>query len=152
MKSFEQLIDALEQHIPQQTVTNANVSEGSVGWHIEHCLLVINQITNAVQKSNAADYKWGFSMPRMIVFTTGKIPRGRAKAPKSVQPQADFDTNTLKEHIERTRQRITAFDTLDTNAWFSHPFFGKLNKKGTIKFLKIHTKHHLHIIKDILKG
>ena len=37
------------------------------------------------------------------------------------------------------------------NAYFRHLIFGYLNKKRTIRFLQIHTAHHLKIIKDILK-
>ena len=37
------------------------------------------------------------------------------------------------------------------NAYFRHLIFGNLNKKRTIRFLQIHTAHHLKIIQDILK-
>jgi hypothetical protein len=34
--------------------------------------------------------------------------------------------------------------------FFEHPYFGKLKLKETIRFLEIHTQHHLDIIRDII--
>jgi hypothetical protein len=34
--------------------------------------------------------------------------------------------------------------------FFEHPYFGKLKLKETIRFLEIHTTHHLSIIEDIV--
>ncbi|MEO0902674.1 MAG: hypothetical protein AAFY00_11940, partial [Bacteroidota bacterium] len=40
---------------------------------------------------------------------------------------------------------------LSEDAHFEHPNFDVINKGQTKRFLKIHTGHHLKIIKDILK-
>jgi hypothetical protein len=34
--------------------------------------------------------------------------------------------------------------------YFHHPFFGHLKLNKTIKFLEIHTNHHLQIIHEII--
>lgn len=36
--------------------------------------------------------------------------------------------------------------------FFKHPYFGNLNVKDAIKMLKLHTRHHIDIINDIIKG
>lgn len=40
--------------------------------------------------------------------------------------------------------------SLDENQFFTHTLFKQLNKKQTLKFLGLHTNHHLKIVKDIL--
>ena len=61
----------------------------------------------------------------------------------------------LKEDVENQLRLVTknleSFNDLEKNSFFIHPLFKQLNKKQTIKFLKLHTNHHLKIIKDILK-
>ena len=128
-----------------------NVSAAAIGWHIEHSLLTVNAIIDQLKKSNPADYIWKFNFTRTLVFTINKIPRGRAKAPKVVQPKNSITMGTLKLHINNTKENITALQTLQTNNHFEHPFFGKLNLKPAIKFLSLHTNHHLKIMKDIAK-
>ena len=152
MKKLEQLIIELENKIPQQKVVNNTVSKGSVGWHIEHTLLTFNLIIEALKKSNPADYKWKFSFTKLLVFTMNKIPRGKAKAPSVVQPKNDFDTNSLKRHVINAKEKLKELDSLQSNNYFGHPFFGKLNLKPSKKFLVIHTQHHLNIINDIVKS
>ena len=67
-----------------------------------------------------------------------------------IQHQEDIEY-FLQESLKNTYQAITYLKDCEANQYFMHPFFGQLNKKQTIKFLEIHTEHHLKIIRDILK-
>jgi hypothetical protein len=146
---IEQLVSELEVYIPRQELLFPEVSSSSIGWHIEHSLLTINLVTDTVKRSDPQDYKWSFNFWRTIIMMTKKIPRGRAKSPKIVRPTADFNVNSLIDHINKTRQQIRILETCVPNNYFVHPYFNKLDLKSTIKFLEIHTNHHLKIIKDI---
>ncbi|MBI2722499.1 MAG: DinB family protein [Bacteroidetes bacterium] len=150
MRKLENLLFELENTLPQQHIQNLAVSGSSVGWHIEHILLTNNAIINALKNSEPTKYKPSFRFSKLLVFVTGKIPRGRAKAPKVVTP-ALFNTESLTAHINYGKDKIQELKTLSPSAYFTHPFFGDLKLKDTIKFLEIHTKHHLNIIKDILR-
>jgi hypothetical protein len=84
-------------------------------------------------------------------MTTGKIPRGKGKAPDRVVPRATYTADELQNHLNTTIEKLQIIEKIQPNQHFTHPFFGQLNKKPMLKFLKIHTNHHLHIINDILK-
>ena len=152
MSDLEKIISELEGHIPVQDVLNTAVSKASVGWHIEHSLITISLILSAVKASNPKDYKWEFNFRRTLVYAINKIPRGRAQAPGVVQPKPGTNIDTLKKQLRFANGGVQAISLLDKNNFFVHPYFGKLNVKQTIKFLKIHSRHHIHIINDILKA
>jgi hypothetical protein len=78
-----------------------------------------------------------------------KIPRGKARAPKVVQPEGYISKESLQMHLDKVYQNIENWEALHENCYFFHPYFGNLNKKATEKFLALHTKHHLKIIEDI---
>ena len=144
-------MDELEAKISQQALVNPLVSKVSVGWHIEHALLTVNAIIEALKNSNPASYKWTFSFSRILVFIMNDFPRGRAQAPTVVRPTINFNQKTLVNHINLAKEKIKELDRLQPNNYFEHPYFGHLNVKPAIKFIRIHTKHHLDIINDILK-
>jgi hypothetical protein len=148
---LETLLDKVAATIPQYDKVKQEVSASGVGWHIEHICLTIDKITYAVANSVAANYTWKFNFVRELVFTTGKIPRGRAQSPKSVTPDAGINPSILTEHIATTRKQIQLLTTLPKDNYFEHPFFGNLRLKRTIRFLEIHTQHHLDIIHDIIR-
>lgn len=150
MNKLNNLVQELESNIANHELLNNAVSESPVGWHIEHSLLTINLIIGALQHSNPNLYKWEFKLPRLLVFTTGKIPRGRAKAPKVVVPK-QYDSQSLNQHIFKANEQLKALALISKDHFFEHPYFGHLKQKQTIKFLKIHTQHHLDIINDIVK-
>ena len=143
-------IKELESTIPNQEDYNAEISKSNVGWHIEHILLTNKMILEAVEKSNPADYTWSFKLSRIVVFTMNKIPRGRAKAPKVVVPKT-YDEQTLLEHLKIVTAKIQGLENMSSDKYFDHPYFGNLRLNKTIKFLEIHTNHHLEIINDIIK-
>jgi hypothetical protein len=151
MNQFQNILLQLENHIPNLEKTNSKISSSSIGWQIDHCLLVINGIISQLEVSNPSEYRSKFNLPKFLVFTTGKIPRGKARAPKIAMPVDVATANELQSKIELAKKNILKLNSFPINAHFKHPFFGDLNTKQTEKFLAIHTKHHLKIIEDILK-
>ena len=151
MKNLDAILPELANYITHHNQSNKAISEVSVGWHIEHSLLVIKQITATVAQSEPKLYKYKFNISRFFVFLSKTIPRGKAKAPKVVIPVEEITIETLQESLKNTYQAIAYLKDCQEHQYFMHPFFGQLNKKQTIKFLAIHTEHHLKIIRDILK-
>lgn len=145
------LLLQLECHISNFEKTNPNISNSTVGWQIDHCLLVINGIIGQIEISDPSKFQPKWTFPKFMVFTTGKIPRGKAKAPKVVIPNQVATQEKLLTKLAAAKNNVLKLDSFSENQFFNHPFFKDLNVKQTKKFLTIHTKHHLKIIEDILK-
>ncbi len=150
MQELSKLIKSLEEKIPMMDAANTQISSAKVGWHIQHSLMVINSIINGLKQSDPNTYQWKFNLNKTLIFTLGKIPRGKGKAPKVVQPKEEITKDTLLESVEKANISVAELNNVQKNQYFLHPYFGHLNLKPTLKFLKIHTKHHLKIINDIL--
>ena len=150
MKKLQKYLAELETKIPNLEDYNPTVSKSNVGWHIEHSLLTIERIIEAVQKSNPDNYTWSFKLPRILIFTMNKMPRGRAKAPKVVVPNT-YDKQSLLEHLKTATLKIQELENISPDKYFDHPFFGNLKLNKAVKMLEIHTNHHLEIINDIIK-
>jgi hypothetical protein len=151
MQQLLKLVDQLALQAPNATKRCISVSEGAVGWHIEHSLLVITQIIEGVKRSDPSKYKWTFNFSRLVVLASNKIPRGKAKAPQSVLPSSDMSANSLLVSVAKTKLALMELATCQKNNYFIHPYFGQLNKAATIRFFEVHTYHHFKIIRDILK-
>ena len=152
MHKLNYLINELESLIPKYECLDIRISKSPVGWHMEHTLLTLSLIIEQLKRSDPITYKWQFNFTRILVFTINKIPRGRAKAPKVVQPKTDFNESTIKIHLDSVSKKIEELNLLKQDNYFEHPYFGNLNLKPTIKFLELHTKHHLSIIRDIIRS
>ena len=152
MEKLLKLVKQLEMNVPNYAEQQTAVSAANVGWHIDHCLLVFVRIITAMESSDPALYKSSFNIKKMLVYTLNKIPRGKAKAPKIVQPTGDIVPKKLMENIDAATVKIKALTNLQKHHHFDHPYFGKLHLKETNKFLAIHTNHHLKIINDIMKA
>ena len=150
-KNVESSLILLEEKINFFDHKNKKISEGTVGWHIEHSLLVIIKICESISNSNPEKYQWKFNLKWLIVSTIGSLPRGKAKAPPTVIPESVLTATSLKESFGLARKAIENLKILQPNQYFFHPFFGKMNQKSTLVFFSIHTNHHLKIIKDIME-
>lgn len=152
MKKLNELLDQVNNQLINTEKINLDISKASVSWHLDHILKVINLVTENVSQSDPTEFKQGFNLPRFIVFLTGKIPRGKAKAPKSVQSYEKILEIDLRNQLEMAKISVTRLEKLQPYSHFKHPYFGFINVKQTIYFLKIHTKHHLKIVNDIVKS
>lgn len=151
MNQFDELLGQLETKIPVYETTNPKISQASVGWHIEHTLLVFNEYVDFLTKSNPKDYKWKFNFIRVIVLVTKLIPRGFGKSPKVLLPKEHIDKDSLVRHLSATRNNIKQLELLSQDKFVEHPVFGQLKLGQTVNFLDTHTRHHLKIIEDIIK-
>ncbi|PWL40165.1 DUF1569 domain-containing protein [Flagellimonas aquimarina] len=139
-------------YIPKRDMFNEKISEVDVAWHLDHSLRTISKVCEALENSNPDEYRLNFSLSRVFVFTTGIIPRGVAQSPKSVMPPKVIVTDSLYLQIEEARENLKKIELLKEKAHFKHPYFNVIDKGQAKRFLKIHTQHHLKIIKDILEN
>ena len=150
-ESLVPFIKKLESYLPEKDKRNAEVSTSDVAWQIDHSLKVINLVCETLLKSIPKDYKNSFNKWRLLLFTIGYFPRGRVKAPKYVRPPEIISIEDLNLQIQLVYQNIEKLKSADGHMHFKHFIFGVLHKKRTVRFLQLHTKHHLKIIRDILK-
>ncbi|MET2984420.1 DUF1569 domain-containing protein [Aureibaculum conchae] len=152
MPLLQQELSFLERAISNSDKIATKISASNVAWHIDHSLKVIHRVCNYLITSDPNEYKWKFNKWRFIIFLKGSIPRGRAKAPKKVRPPENIRIEDLKLELEKAEQLLKSIEKLPTKSNFDHHIFGKLHLKKTIRFLEIHTNHHIKIIKDILNA
>jgi hypothetical protein len=151
MQKLRKQLEELESYIPQLEARNNTISASTVGWQIEHNLLVISSVIEGVKRSDPAAFKWQFKPLKYVVLWRGIIPRGKVGAPKLVTP-GEITQETLQAHIALCRQRLDELEQVGEGHYFTHPFFGDLKKKEAIPFLFIHTEHHLKIIREMLSN
>ena len=150
MKQLDSILDQIERHIPNHEKINETVSHSTIGWQLDHSLLVINGVVEQLKNSNPENYRWQFKWIRLVIQITNTIPRGKVRVPKSVKPIGVSGAEELKAKLAQARKAISELETLDKNSYFTHPFFGDLNLKSAVWFLKLHTHHHLKIVNDII--
>jgi len=152
MQKLERILNEVERNIEFNELLNENVSHATVGWQLEHLMLVLNNVIATLEKSNPNDYTFKYKPIRFVIMTIGKMPRGKARAPKSVTP-TEVEVRTLEglqKQLEMAKTSVQKLKKLDRNHFFVHPYFGNMKKNAAIKFLGIHSNHHLKIVKDIL--
>jgi|GEM_PF-349366 len=143
---FEQF----ERYVEKRDSIAPDVSAVNVAWHLDHLLKVINGISSQVDSSDPATYESNYKFIRTVVFTSGRMPRGVGKAPESVRPPEVILTEDIYKQLSSAKKALDNFSTLDKRQYFNHPVFGTLNRNRSRRFLKIHTRHHLRIIRDIV--
>ena len=144
------LLTQVEESIPYHKRKNTSFSQSSVGWQLDHSLKVINGVTRILFKTDPEKYKKEFNLTRTILFPLCYIPRGKAKAPKIVIPLDVITDKNLISQLQDAKIQIDKTKLLPETSHFIHHVFGMLSKQQTLRFLQIHTKHHLKIVHDIL--
>ena len=149
IKKIQIQLKQLAYHIEADDKADKTVSHVSIYWHVEHCLKVLGGVTTMLEQSTPADFKPRWSIIKTYIMITGFIPRGKGRAPKQTIPNNLSDKTTLKAMHAKVFLQIQQLDNLPPTSCFKHPLFKWLDKKQTVRFMAIHTNHHLKIIKDI---
>lgn len=61
-----------------------------------------------------------------------------------------LNAQQVDNYLNSVRENLQMIKNLPSQSYIEHPYFGHLDVKQTLKFLKIHTQHHLKIARDIL--
>lgn len=158
MRKLDIVLKEIESNIEFHDRVNTAVSLATVAWQLEHIMLVINNVVASIENSSPKDYTFKYKPIRFVIMTIGKIPRGKARAPKGVQPAEETGENQipkeeqLRVQFAKAKLSIEKLAILDKNQFFAHPYFGNMKRNAAIRFLRIHSNHHLRIIGDILKA
>lgn len=152
MKPLGQQLQLLEQILLSKNVVKTSVSKKSSHWHAAHSLSVIEKVLLITAgKIAAPEIKpQGKPFLKWVILKTGFIPRGKAKAPKAVTPlniPPTIDSVNRISNIALLKEEIMHIKPHP----FFHPSLGKFDFDQTLRFLQIHTNHHLKIIKDLQK-
>ena len=151
MKNIKDQLLKIESLLPKIEVRNGKVSKASVGWHLEHLLLILNSSLKGLTMTDPEDYKPKFSLKKYVFLNFGLIPRGKIRAPKQFFPlEVPTQESTLKL-INLAKDRLKAAKELSEKSFITHPFLGDFDKQTTLRFLWLHSNHHLKIVHDILK-
>jgi hypothetical protein len=144
-------LDELREAVKHAEAT-AGFSQWSVGMHVHHCCLAMIGTCRALDKSEPPPPPSRPPVIRMVVFTTGRIIRGRARSPERVLPRTDISPAELKSLVEEAERQVAAAGNLEPGRWFKHFMFGVLKRDDALKFLRIHNRHHLRIVSDIVSA
>ncbi|NNK88664.1 MAG: DUF1569 domain-containing protein [Flavobacteriaceae bacterium] len=147
---LDKYIVEIESYIDNADVVNTDVSQASIGWHLHHTLLTIDRIYTALESSNPSEFKSRMNAARTLSLTGNFIPRGRAQSPASVRPPEDFTTDDINDLLIKVKELAPKFADFDKKVFFDHPYFGHLNRSHSMRFLQVHSNHHLKIVQDIL--
>ncbi|MCD9856040.1 DUF1569 domain-containing protein [Epilithonimonas sp. JDS] len=151
MDKIEIQLQKIELLLSKIDVTNEKVSKASVGWHLEHLLLILNSSLKGLTMTNPKDYNPKFSLKKFVFLNFGMIPRGKIRAPKQFIPLEVPTRESILKLINRAKERLKAVENLPEKSFITHPFLGDFDRKTTFRFLWLHSNHHLKIVDDILK-
>ena len=130
------------------------VSGWSVAEQVDHVLKIVSAQLGRLTERRPA--KRGINWPGRIILAVGRIPRGVGKTPEPVRGEAK-PRPELVAALAGARERLGAMAG-DGDLWrdarplAGHPYFGGLTPRQVLRFLVIHTDHHLRIVADIRRA
>lgn len=148
-KTTDNGLERLRAFASEASLLAPDVSRWSVGMHVHHCALGMIGICRALLESSPPPPKSGFSAPRAFVFATGRIPRGRGKAPESALPDPDIGAADLRALLDQSEEMAARVAEAEPDQWWNHFAFGVMDRDQTLRFMGIHNGHHVRIIEDI---
>lgn len=142
-----------------------SVSSWSVAQQVDHTLRAARSMLAAAgslapegaASAEARAARARLNMPGRMVLWLGRIPRGRGRAPPEVLPGDDPTREASGALLVEVRTRLEALvpRLQDLAHWpgaLPHPALGRFAARHWMRFARIHTRHHLALVDDILRS
>ena len=130
------------------------ISAWCLAEQIDHIVKVSASVVDVLADRNAAPVGGGLNLLGWLVLRLGWIPRGAGRSPRRFRAEMTT-TAELDARIAQLERSFAAlpFDQLRASrvAVVPHPKFRALTPPQALRFLVVHTQHHLKIIDDILR-
>jgi DinB superfamily len=128
------------------------ISAWSVAEQVDHLVKVEQSIFSHLLTRTPAPGK-AISWAGRLVLLTGWIPRGRGTSPRKLRgtTAGPAELGAALEACRETFHRLAAEPDplLDPVPSLPHKMFGALTAAEALRFVPIHTHHHLKIVADI---
>jgi hypothetical protein len=137
---------------PALGVRAAGVSAWSVAEQVDH-LIKVNQsvFSHLLTRTPASGPR--ISLVGRVVLLSGSFPRGKAESPRKLrgQPATAEELSAALEKSRGTFRRLASEpDPLLASApVLPHKMFGAMTAIQALRFVPIHTRHHLKIVSEI---
>lgn len=156
VQSSQQLLTLAEQNDGRLSRRRESVSAWSVAEHLDHLAQANAQCAAAISRllqSAPSDSDPGLKLAGRAVLLTGWIPRGRGVAPPTTVPSA-APPSEIRSRLRDASVAVNAIgerlSELDgARARLGHPALGGFTAFQWLRFIAIHTRHHLKIIEEI---
>lgn len=148
--SLSASITKLVAYIPQMEARNEKVSKVDVAWQLDHSLRVLIEVSKSMVASDPGTYQAKFNLRFRILSALNWIPRGKGRTPKAVMAQETISKEGLQQKVIEAKQLLQRVEKLSDKHYFDHPLFGHIKKRQALRFLNMHTQHHLKIVREIV--
>ena len=153
---YEAILARVSEHTFIQSPSDGSWSYSETYSHIfQSGLLSLLAIENCIQQNAEFSRKSIQWIPMLILFF-GRFPPGKIKAPKRIASMvkkiSKEEANTLILKFKLRLQEIShVVNSADSHQKIKHPRLGLLNAKQWLRFIEIHTIHHVKQLKRIEK-
>jgi hypothetical protein len=152
LHAVEALLDEGEEKLGRRA---PRVSGWSVAEQLDHVTKVL-EAALARLLAESPPLGQGINLVGRVLLAIGRIPRGVGKSPAAVRG-AERSAAELRAAVERVRALLASVAAdgsplAGDRPVFRHPYFAGLTPGQTLRFLSVHTDHHLRIVADIRRA
>jgi len=121
--------------------------------HFDHMIKVAHSILYVLAKPEIVAAPRGINLLGRIVLVLGWMPRGRAQAPERLRGGAVTveELQARLTELEAMLDRVAGRTDAPTVPILRHPTFGGLTREQALRFIIIHTEHHLKIVRTVIR-
>ena len=155
-RQFEQIGELVAAGDPALAVHAPKISAWSVGQQVDHMLNVAQGVFSRLT-GEGEEVAERINLSGRILLGLGWFPRGVARSPKAALPAEAPAAAALGERLARLRGdyqdlRFRTGLLASRKRLLRHPYFGGLDCAQSLRFVAVHTHHHLKIVRDIRRA